>query len=142
MTATAKLFDGGVPLMEQLRAVTDSLPKMQATNVMVSRAYYERLKAGADADSILGQAVLFGVEVVVSDHLPYKKRTGRIIQRDRFATYGPDDMFWAEPCGLAVWETEDCHIVEYEPSPIKFFARQDFAPVFNPFQRSFLSAAW
>jgi hypothetical protein len=27
----------------------------------------------------------------------------QIIQKDRFATYEPGDMWWAEPAGLAEW---------------------------------------
>lgn len=34
-------------------------------------------------------------------------RTGRIIQNDRFAEYAAADMVWAEPLGLAEWETVD-----------------------------------
>lgn len=47
-----------------------------------------------------------GLPVRVDPSLPRFTRTGNIIQKDRFATYEKADMEWAEPLGLAAWETE------------------------------------
>lgn len=33
-------------------------------------------------------------------HIPARRE---IIQKDRFATYEANDMYWAEPLGLAAW---------------------------------------
>lgn len=56
------------------------------------------------------RAVINGMRIEVSNHMPFQSRTGEIIQRDRFATYTKDDG-WAFDCGLAVWETTECHCI-------------------------------
>ena len=38
------------------------------------------------------------------------RRYREIIQRDRLATYGPDDMWWAEPLGLAEWGNDAARV--------------------------------
>lgn len=47
---------------------------------------------------------LAGINVQVVQSLPI--RTGKIIQRDRFATYDAADMWYAEPLGLAKWDEQ------------------------------------
>jgi len=75
---------------------------------------------------------MWGMDITVAKHLPTIKRTGKIIQKDRFAEYGPEDMDWAEPAGLAAWETEEVHCYEvddyllrvrFDVGPMRFMSR-------------------
>lgn len=47
----------------------------------------------------------------ITDALPRNRirKDLPVVQHDRFAEYGPDDMEWAEPLGLASWHTEQVH---------------------------------
>lgn len=50
---------------------------------------------------------LSNVDFIVQEPIANRIRTGKIIQKDRFAEYHAADMVWAEPLGLAAWETVD-----------------------------------
>ena len=75
----------------------------------------------------LGLDPLMGQNIIVSDALPRKVKTGRIIQKDPFAEYEEQDMKWAEPAGLAEWEMKEEHSYEI-PDRLFTHSFYDFMP--------------
>ena len=61
---------------------------------------------------------LYGIYLRVSTMLPTINPRGRVVSLDRFATYEPADMWYAEPLKLARWEPVEthCYLVN-EPMP-------------------------
>lgn len=43
-----------------------------------------------------------------------QQKTGKIISRNRFCEFEKSDMEWAEPLGLAYWETGECHAFSFD----------------------------
>jgi hypothetical protein len=64
---------------------------------------------------------LFGVRLtVLPDSVDENMiRSGRIIQKDRFAEYSAADMVWAEPLGLAEWEMVSINNVMWQFTGMK-----------------------
>jgi len=100
--------------------------------LMVSQEMYERLRKEHYAKNYMSlfSDPFWDLDIKVSKSLPSRKRTGNIIQKDRFAEYDAADMDWAEPLGLAAWEEEVVHA--YEVSDFLMRSRFDFAPTFRP----------
>lgn len=67
----------------------------------------EQFRDGAKPEFALYAPKLWSTDFIVEQPISDRIRTGRIIQRDRFAEYAAADMVWAEPLGLAEWETVD-----------------------------------
>lgn len=105
--------------------------------LIVSPKFMRELMRKAEAASKVVFGVTFrqtvddlvGMKVQESSMLPVMQKTGEIEQLDRFAEYGPDDMWYAEPLGLARWKREECHSIIVRDPGIKLFFKHDYGPV-------------
>ena len=80
----------------------------QAAELRQYAAGVDRFVDGANYEMALYRAPLAGINILVEPEPSSRRvRTGKIVQKDRFATYDAADMVWAEPLGLAEWETVD-----------------------------------
>lgn len=86
----------------------------QAAELRQYAAGVDRFVDGAKSEMFLSESPLSGINILVEPEPSSRRvRTGKIIQKDRFATYDAADMVWAEPLGLAEWETVDREAVVF-----------------------------
>jgi len=90
----------------------------------VSQWLFDQLQKQQEATNRvrgLPSSSLTDLPLQVSQFLPIEQRTGNIVQKDPFVTYEKSDMDWAEPLGLAAWETAPSHCLEVDVPDVPLY---------------------
>lgn len=116
-------------MLDNFRNDRIKLQRLSQTRLYVSRKFAADLKARTEKPAAksplengmfpFGFPPLGGIPVIITDALPVNvpDKSKPIIQLGRFVECDAADMDWAEPLGLARWQTMEIHCVQSTDPP-------------------------